>query len=94
MKIEHPCNLWAASAGCENWGQAVEAMQAGRVLVGNAPRVGKTMIAFQLLHEEVDRLKLHTCSTEEGMLLIGLRESFSPEVLEDQRMQADRLFGN
>jgi len=88
VKIVHPCDAWARSAGQDSWVAALTAMKAGRVLIGRAPTVGKSAFGLMLFMEQVQKEGLHCYVDDFGQAMLGLRENFNAEVLEHQERRA------
>lgn len=88
-RLAHPCDTWAQSAKHENWLDAVQAMMGGQVLCGRAPRMGKSAVDFTLFYDRVYAEGLHAYATDIGQVFLGLKENFSPAMLEHQRRESE-----
>lgn len=71
-RVVHPCTVFAESAGYESWAQAVEAMRAGQIVQGQAPRLGKTTADVNLFNKEVADAGLTAKYSELGLVAVGL----------------------
>jgi hypothetical protein len=87
----HPGTHWAQSAGHPDWQHALEAMRAGKVLVGRVSLGGKTTLGITMLVELVEREGLHFFATEYGQLCIGEKGNFPQDILAMQDRQEERL---
>lgn len=80
VKIIHPCDAFAQSAGYANWASAVQAMREGKIATGIAPRVGKTTYDLQIFLRQIETEGLYSSPISEfGHISLGLKESFPPE---------------
>jgi hypothetical protein len=72
----HPCTTFAQSAGFASWEAAVDAMKAGRVLLGRA-----SMTEFLLFQRQIerDRLRSLPVDTWSGQFSVGCREYFAAD---------------
>lgn len=93
IKIAHPCDSWAKSAGYESWQAALTAMKEdGKVIAGAAPQMGKSTISVDLLLEAVRKAGLHYYLTEFGQLILGLRSNFPQTTLDHQARELEALY--
>lgn len=80
VKIIHPCDAFAQSAGYANWVSAVQAMREGKIATGIAPRVGKTTYDLQIFLRQIATDGLYSIPIGEfGHISLGLKESFPAE---------------
>ncbi|MFK4706022.1 hypothetical protein ABIC83_002861 [Roseateles asaccharophilus] len=92
IKIAHPCDTWAQSAGYDNWHSAVTAMkEGGKVLAGAAPQPSKSTISFDALCDAISKAGLHSYMTEFGQLILGLRANFPQSTLDHQARELEAL---
>jgi hypothetical protein len=92
--IQHPCHAWALSAGYESWGAALAEMRSGKVLCGQLNTVtarSVSMLGMELFIELVTNENLHIAFTEVGGCLLGERDRFPAELLEEQDAHAKRI---
>lgn len=75
-KIVHPCDAFARRAGCADWASAVQAMKAGKVLVAQGPKVGKSMMDLMMFIEQVRSEGLHSYADDLGRIWLGLKRTF------------------
>ena len=80
----HPCIRWAQRAGYADWVAAVEDMKAGKVVVAQGPRAGKTTIDITLFVEAVRARGLHCYCDDLGRAWLGLKENFPKAILDQQ----------
>ena len=86
-KIVHPCDAFARRAGCADWASAVQAMKAGKVLVAQGPKVGKSMMDLLKFIEQVRSEGLHSYADDLGRIWLGLKENFPQSVLDRQEQE-------
>lgn len=97
-RMVHPCDAFAQRAGYDSWAAALDAMKAGKIVTATGPRIGRTMIDFNLFDKQVRADGLMTvvpAQDEFGIVSVGLREHFPPETLKRvEQESAQRLAFN
>ncbi|MCM3465876.1 hypothetical protein M3660_23420, partial [Bacillus licheniformis] len=83
-RVIHPCQRWAQAAGHPDWKSAVQEMKAGKVLVAQGPKAGKSVLDLTLFFEQVRNEELHSYADDLGRVWLGLKESFPRSLLDRQ----------
>ncbi len=93
VKIVHPCNAFAQSAGYESWVSAVASMKQGNVVLGQAPRAGaRSMLDIQLFHEQISKEGLFTITDDLGFVSVGFRENFPADMVSRWEQECAKHF--
>ena len=62
-------------------------MKAGKVLVAQGPKVGKSMMDLMMFIEQVRSEGLHSYADDLGRIWLGLKENFPQSVLDRQEQE-------
>lgn len=88
IKIIHPCTEFAHRAGLQSWDDAITAIKAGKIVVGPAPTIGKSMIGLTMFLDQIKKDGLFTVGDDFGRVAVSFRENFPTETL--ARIDAER----
>jgi hypothetical protein len=75
--VEHPCDAFARSAGYPSWQVALVDMRAGKVVSGAGPRIGKTMLSYNMFLKQIHADGLAIVVDDCGVVAVGLQSNFS-----------------